>query len=95
MAGTDRSSKGEVLDVVGGNGGDLTKNFGVYLGAMGSHLFVSFRHLKQQKSVTSICLFTVFFDGWEFPSFGAGTIPVLCIIIFPAPMQWTINKYFE
>ena len=58
MAGTDRSSKGEVLDVVGENGGDLIKNFGVYLGAMGSHLFVS---LKQQKSISSICQFTGFF----------------------------------
>lgn len=70
MAEADRPSRGEVLDAVGEDGEGQNKIFDVYLGAMGSQLFVSFRQLRQQKVFHPfVC---PFLGGWEFSSFGAG-----------------------
>lgn len=70
MAEADRPSKGEVLDAAGEDGEEQNKNFDVYLGVMGSQLFVSFRQLRQQKVFHPFIY--PFLGGWEFSSFGAG-----------------------
>lgn len=72
MAEVDRPSKGEVLDAVGEDGEGQKKNFDVYLGAMGSQLFASFRQLRQQKCF--IDLFTLFLVGGSSLPLGQGTI---------------------
>lgn len=56
MAGADRPSKGEVLDVLGEDGGSHVKNFGLLVSWGAICLFPSC-NLKQQNGVSSICLF--------------------------------------
>lgn len=78
-----------MLGAAGEDGEGQNKNFDVYLEVMGSQLFVSFRQLRQQK------VFTLFLVGGSSLPLGQGTISDLSVTVFPAPMQWTINKYFE